>query len=159
MIDTLQWSSHIYSRLLVLYPEDLRREYGTEMALVFADDLEAARRESGVRGVLRVWRCALSEFLRYALPRHLSSPVVRVPAIGLAVTFSGLCAEMMIARHHAPGAPEFFYRVGIALTLPILSSPAVSLLALWACRNSDTISLDLSDPRREEQVPCSKYEI
>src|SRR5205807_1636717 len=60
MTDALVLSSRLYRRMLILYPEDLRRDYGAEMALVFADDLAAARRERGMRGVVRVWRCALA---------------------------------------------------------------------------------------------------
>jgi len=152
-------SSLVYHRLLAFYPDDLRRDYGAEMALVFAEDLAAARRDAGLSGVLRVWRCALGEFVRYALPCHLARPVVRVPVIGLGVTAAAIFAEMMFVHAHAPHASDFFYRAAVALTLPILSSPAISLLAVWACRENDTISLDLSDPRREEQVPCSKYAI
>jgi hypothetical protein len=37
----LRLSSRMYERLVFLYPEDLRREFGDEMALAFADDIEA----------------------------------------------------------------------------------------------------------------------
>ena len=40
MTHALPLSLRIYDRLLVLYPEDLRRDHGAEMALVFAEDLD-----------------------------------------------------------------------------------------------------------------------
>ena len=57
-------NSRIYGRLVELYPEDLRREYGDEMIFVFAEEL----RDANFARALRVWRNALSEFLRLALP-------------------------------------------------------------------------------------------
>ena len=49
----LQFSIWIYQKLLFLYPEDLRRDFGGEIVLAFADDLEET-------GVIRVWWCALA---------------------------------------------------------------------------------------------------
>ena len=54
MMTTPALSSRIYGRLLALYPQDLQRDYAADMAFVFAEDLAAARREDGVRGVFRV---------------------------------------------------------------------------------------------------------
>jgi hypothetical protein len=156
MTDTLPLSSRIYNRFLILYPEDLRRDYGPEMALVFADDLDAARREEGLRGVLRVWRCALGEFLRLALPVHAAHPAVRVPAISLAVFICATSAEMAMAYPQAPNLPMFFHAVGMALALPFFVSPVISLFAVWSCRGEDAISLGLVDPPAKEHHPCSK---
>jgi hypothetical protein len=44
----------VYARMLRLYPRDWRREFGVEMALVFADALHAARRR-GALAVARLW--------------------------------------------------------------------------------------------------------
>ncbi|HXK03037.1 MAG TPA: hypothetical protein VMS37_11595 [Verrucomicrobiae bacterium] len=159
MIDTMQLSSRIYARLLVLYPGDLRRAYGTEMAFVFAEDIEAARREGGLRGVIRVWRCALAEFLRFALPGHASSPFIRVPAVWFAFSTATLTAEMLMSRCRWWNAPTFFHAVCAALLLPALTSPTVSLAAVWACRGQELTSLGLSDAPRTEHAPCSKSTI
>lgn len=155
MIDILPLSSRLYNRLLVLYPEDLRRDFGVEMALVFADDLEAARRDTGLRGVLRIWRCALAEFFRFALPGSLSCPAVRVPAIASAIFTSAMTAQFSALWRHAPGVPAFFHALGIGLTLPVLGTPFISLLAVWACRGDRPVSLQL----HQEHPSCSKSAI
>lgn len=44
----------VYATMLRLYPRDWRREFGVEMAAVFADALHAARRR-GALAVFRLW--------------------------------------------------------------------------------------------------------
>jgi hypothetical protein len=125
------------------------------MALVFADDLDAARRDQGLRGVLRIWRCALIEFFRFALPGRLSSPAVRVPAIASAIFTSAMTAQISALWRHSPDVPAFFHALGLALTLPVLGTPFVSLVAVWACRGDRPVSLQL----RQERPSCSKSTI
>jgi hypothetical protein len=61
-------SARVYAALLAAYPSEFRREYGREMALVFADRC----RESGARGAaLRVWREALCDLARAATREHV----------------------------------------------------------------------------------------
>lgn len=159
MTHTLSLSSRIYGRLLVLYPEDLRRGYAAEMALVFAEDLETARREEGIRGVIRVWRCALGEFLRFALPSHASSPAIRVPAVWFALSTVIMSAEVAMAQHHSPAIASPFHAILAALLLPALSTPLMSLAVMWGCRGDAVISLNLSGHPSKEPQPCSKCEI
>ena len=151
MTHALPLSSRIYARLLVLYPEDLRRDFGAEMALVFAEDLAAARREAGMRGVIRVWRCALGEFVRFALPGHASSPAVSVPAIWFALSSVIMSAEVAMALRHSPHAPRPFHALCAALLLPSMTAPLMSLAIMWACRGNAITSLGLSDQREEER--------
>ena len=148
MTNAVPLSLRIYGRLLFLYPEDLRRDYGVEMALVFAEDLDTARREAGMGGVIRVWRCALSEFLRFALPGCASSPAVRVPAISLALFLAMMSPEMTATFRRAPDAVTFFEAVRVVLLLPLFSTPLVALLSVWACRGRGVILLDLSGKQR-----------
>ena len=155
MIDTLQLSSRLYGRLLVYYPEDLRRDYGAEMSLAFAEDLDCARRDSGWVGVFRVWRTAIAEFVRFALPGRLSTPAFRVPAIASAIFVATMAAQVSALWRHAPGVPTFFHALGVALILPLLLTPGISLLAVWACRGRRPLSLQLS----QEHAPCSKSAI
>jgi hypothetical protein len=150
MTYALPLSSRIYGRLLDLYPEDLRRDHGAEMALVFAEDLDTARREAGGRGAIRVWRCALHEFIRFAMPRHASSPAVRVPAISFGLCVAMMSAEMELALRHAPNPPTLFNAVRATLLLPLFATPIISLVSVWACRGSGVMSLGLSHSRREE---------
>ena len=155
MIDTLQLSSRFYRSLLAFYPEDLRREYGAEMVLVFADDLACALRNTGLRGVLRVWRCAAAEFICFALPGRLSTPAFRVPAIASVIFTSAMAAQIAALWRHSPDVPRFFHALGVGLTLPVLGTPFIALLAVWACRGQRPVSLEL----RQENRPCSKSAI
>jgi hypothetical protein len=156
MIAMLQVSSHIYGRLIELYPADLYREFGAEMALVFADDLEAARSEAGLWGVLRVWRCALGEFLRIVPAGH---PALRVSAVWFALSVAILgVEEVMWLGHELPGLTPF-HAILAALTLPALLSPGFSLAAIWICHGDEVIAMDLAVAPRREHEPCSKYGI
>jgi hypothetical protein len=150
MTHTLPLSLRIYDRLLVLYPDDLRRDHGTEMALVFAEDLNAARRTAGWRGTMRVWRCVLGEFLRFALPECLSSPAVRVPLISLALFVATTGAEISLALRHSVHPASYFHANGVAVVLPMFASPFIALLAVWTCRGGTATSLHLSGTNREE---------
>jgi hypothetical protein len=142
---TLPLSSRIYSRLLVLYPADLRRDFGDQMALVFAEDLDAARRRSGLRGEVRVWRCALGEFLRLALPGRLASPPMRAPVIAVGFALSSLSLELL--AHLRTGNPARCIVLGTLFSfLPVL----IPLLVIWSCRGQDVTSLRLSDRTRQE---------
>jgi hypothetical protein len=151
MTNALSLSSRIYRRLLVLYPEDLRRDFEADMAFVFAEDLEAARRDAGMRGVLRVWRCALGEFVRFALPGCAASPAVRVPAVWFALSSIIMCAEVAMAIRHSPHAPRPLPAICAALLLPSLTAPLMSLAIMWACRSNAIISLHLSNQTGEER--------
>lgn len=148
MTNAVSWSLRIYERLVVLYPEDLRRDYGAEMALAFAEDLAAARREPGMGGVVRVWRCALGEFMRLALPSHVSSPAVRVPAISITLFLAMMSAELSVALRHARDAPAPVHAARALMLLPLFSTPVISLLSVWACRGKALISLKLSNGAR-----------
>jgi hypothetical protein len=142
--------SRVYSHLLVLYPDELRRDFGADMALVFAEDLDTARRKAGLPGVIRVWQCALCEFLRFALPRRASSPAVRVPAISLALFLAVVSGEMTLALRRTADAATLFQAVFTALWLPLFATPIIALAAVWACRGRAVILLDLSGNTDEE---------
>jgi hypothetical protein len=144
MTNVSSLSSRLYGRLLLLYPEDLRRDYGADMALVFGEDLHAARQEAGIWGAIRVWRCALAEFFRIALPGCASSPAVCVPAIWLAMSTVTLSAQLAMALRHSPHTPGLFNAILAALLMPASGTPLVSV-AVWICGGGNTItSLDLS---------------
>lgn len=83
----LRFSTWMYRKLLFLYPEDLRREFGGEIVLAFAADLEES-------GSIRVWRCAVRELLTVALPGQTSNPYFLSPALAFLLT---ACTESVIA--------------------------------------------------------------
>ena len=58
----------------LLYPERSAPRLRGGMAPGVRRRLESARREAGIRGVFRVWRCALAEVLRFALPGPYCEP-------------------------------------------------------------------------------------
>jgi hypothetical protein len=147
MTNLLSVSSRLYRRLVALYPEDLRRDFADEMMLVFADDLAAARREAGLRGVLRVWRCCIGEFLRFALPGHASNPALRVPAIAVAFGFASLGAEVVL--HCATHQPARFGAAGLLATFAPMFVP---LAVIWGCRGRAFLSLGLSANKEKQRA-------
>ena len=123
----------IYGRMVMLYPEDLRREYGAEMTLVFEEDLRASR----MAGAIQLWLRAFGELLRIALPAGAATPAVRVPAITLGLFLVMASAPLQLALPNA---------MRVVLTMPLLSTPWISLAVLWACRSRSLVSLHLSGP-------------
>jgi hypothetical protein len=75
--------SRAYRALLILYPDDLRRTFGAEMAGVFEQQLADAWARSGIAGAMRVWLYVAHELFFVALPAQLAAPVVVVPMLSL----------------------------------------------------------------------------
>jgi len=123
----------LYAWLLNFYPGDLRREYGEEMKLVFADDLRC-------RGPLRVWWNALRDFLHVALPHTLSHPALRVPIIAAAFSMVSLTAELL-TRCLTQLPPRF----AVAATLLNFTLILLPCIVIFSCRGHAIISLDLKD--------------
>lgn len=146
-------STRIYRWLVGFYPEDLRRAYGEEMVLVFGDEL----RDADFRGALRAWRRAIGEFFHLALPACMSTPAVRVPAITLALFLCSSGGVSVVHYRCALHTHVFLHALAVALMMPVLVTPYVALLAVWACREQKPTLLDLSN--RKEHAPCSKCAI
>lgn len=156
MTGYLRLSSWIYARLVSVYPEDLRRDFGADMALVFADDLAAARRAEGLIGITHVWWCALREVLTIALPCQRTNPRILVPVASFAVNAMILGAELVFALHHPPsGAGPYKPLLTDAIrTVVLWPSVATALIALAISRTStrgSITSLQLVSPSRERQ--------
>ena len=145
MSDVLRLSSRIYAQLLNFYPEDLCCGHGAEMALVFDEDLAAAQRDHGMRGVLRVWRWTAGEFLRLALPGWICSPAVRVPVMSIALSAGMMLAMLPGILPNGPGQPPnahaILYGLRFALMLPLFSTPFLCALSFLAGRGACLISL------------------
>jgi hypothetical protein len=60
--------SRVYGGLLHVYPTEFRRRYGSDMALLFSDQLRDARRPSGRAGV---WLRGLADIASSAIGEHL----------------------------------------------------------------------------------------
>jgi hypothetical protein len=152
-------SSRLYDRLLGLYPEDLRRDFGADMALVFAEDLDTARREAGLRGVIRMWRVRAGRirplraaWLRIefggARPRNFVRVVHRhderhgaTPGAGRTTAFPGRprrsSAAALLHTDHFPG---------VGLGLPRRRRHFAGLLQQY--RRGALDMLDLRDPTK-----------
>ena len=74
----MTFSSRLYRKTLLLYPADLRREFGEDMTATFAEDLSNS---VGIARKLRVWWCCLMDVLRIAIPAQKENPLVMVPLV------------------------------------------------------------------------------
>ena len=95
------WSAALYACLLFLYPRELRWSFGNEMMLAFMDDLEAARREEGAAGVVRVWWWALYELVTVALPGQQTNRYVVVPTLSFLMVALSQGTLILAGAHHA----------------------------------------------------------
>jgi hypothetical protein len=120
-------SSHIYSRILVLYPADLRREFGDEMTDVFAQDLAEMWHSRRLVGVLNVWRRALCELTSIAAPAGIATSTV------IATTISFFWAVIVTSAVIAPTI-SFFWAVWALGVWPGLAAAITSLIAVSSCR-------------------------
>jgi hypothetical protein len=134
MTGAVKWSLQLYQLLLSLYPEALLRDYGAEMTLAFAEELDSARSETGLSGVLRVWVGVLSEFIRFAIPAQASNPAVLVPAYTFAVFAVMIGIEMAIALHYEPSFAVLFHKLPTTVTMPLSSTPFISFAVVRVSR-------------------------
>jgi hypothetical protein len=136
--------STIYRTLLWVCPKELRRDFGPDMELVFADDLAESWLEAGIPGVIRVWRCAVSELLPIVLSNAASAPglIGSVISCGLcAICFGG---ELMLARAHSSTGVATLALTEAIRTLvvwPSLTAAFVSFVAVRVCSRSTRLSL------------------
>jgi hypothetical protein len=130
MNDLLLPSAWLYEKLLLLYPEDLRREFGAEMALAFSEDLESAWGDARLAGVLQIWGYALREVLTVALPGQKSNPCVLVPALSFALVSSVQAGELWLALHQVTRVDLAMLSEGIrfVVLLPSVLNALVSLV-------------------------------
>jgi len=93
----LDVSRKIYETSLVLYPDDLREEFGEEMVEVFQEQVTDAYAERGVRGLIGVWFCAAREFFAIALSGQPVQRMVPILAVGTAFALMVWLAGYMAA--------------------------------------------------------------
>ena len=95
----LEASRKVYQMSLVLYPSELRREFGAEMVEVFEKQLSEAWSRTGCSGLIRVWFSATREFATVALPARLAERMIPIVAItaamALMVWFAGYVGYVM----------------------------------------------------------------
>jgi hypothetical protein len=154
MTRSFRWSLRAYRRLLMLYPESLRRDFCAEMLEAFEDDLSAA---PGIRGAIRVWRIALQETIRIGLPAWLQNPAVAVPAISAALYLVTQSSLILVVRRatrlnlRPEATPLFATRTTVPCSLDTLFTLALfaaltaltSFVAVHRWKRASLISLDL----------------
>jgi hypothetical protein len=140
----LQWSSRAYETLLILYPRELRQEFGSDMALVFDEDVRWAYRTKGALGVIQVWWCAAVEIVRIAVPSHCTNPHVAVPAITFALSVAMTGTQASLAYRHS-GFQKVLLReaIGYVVLLPSLAQSAIAFASVCLSRASQPVLLRL----------------
>ena len=135
----MDWSLTAYRRLLILYPDDLRRDFGPEMLEAFECDLSAACTARGLKGAMRVWRITLLEAIRIALPAWLRIPAVAVPALA-ALTAIVLQSPLLIV---ALRTRTLLTEIVIAISIEAAVTALTSFVAVHRWKRHRLISLDL----------------
>jgi len=133
MSELVNRSVSIYRRLLFLYPEELRRDFGAEMVLAFAEDLEQAWGDARLAGVAQMWWYALGELITVALPSQRSNPKVLVPLLSLAVVAFVQSAELWVALQrvtHVEGS-ALADAIQLAVILPSVLSAMVAMVVTY----------------------------
>jgi hypothetical protein len=154
MNGVLRLSERIYGALLLLYPPDLRHEFGPEMSELFREDLDDAWRGRGFAGAVSVWWCALSEVLRIALPGQKTNPAFVVPATSFA--FSAFSLGSILAKAPAVSGHPLVEEIALVIVWPSLVA-ALTAVAVVHSGRVRVVSLDLNSP--DDGAPCSKYAI
>lgn len=86
--------SRCYRTLLWLYPADLRRAYGRDMADCFERALDLEWKRRGRWGVARAGLHAASEVLTVAIPGHLANEWLITGGLSLVIN-SGILALLV----------------------------------------------------------------
>lgn len=128
-----RWSLRAYGSLLALYPEDLRRDFGSDMLEAFAHDL-------AVDPTVRVWRITLRELIHIGLPGWLGIPAVAVPALSAAaVVFSQ--SPLVIMSFRPGGATPLDALVAVSIEAAVAA--LTSFVAVHRWKRARLISLDI----------------
>ena len=135
-------SQRAYRALLILYPEDLRRDFGPEMLEAFANDLSDGYAACGFKGAVRVWRITLGEVIRIAFPAWLQNPAVAVSALSSAAAIVSQSPLLIMTVRRRPGAPtplDALVAVAIGASITALTS----FVAVHRWKRANLVTLDL----------------
>jgi hypothetical protein len=95
----IRLSCNLYGRMLIFYPRDLRRRFGSEMVEVFADQLSAVVLEQGSIGMLSLWGTALWELLSVAAPARLQSTTLIAGTVSFLASSAMFLAILGTVQH------------------------------------------------------------
>jgi len=76
-----------YEHSLIVYPKDLRAEFGNEMIEVFDEQAWEAYSRCGLWGLLRVWLSAVLEIVTVAFPGRLIGRAIPIIAVAATLAF------------------------------------------------------------------------
>jgi prepilin-type N-terminal cleavage/methylation domain-containing protein/prepilin-type processing-associated H-X9-DG protein len=101
-------STRLYRLLVYLYPPSFRRAFSEPMQTVFAQWLQDQAASDGLRGILRVWRTTLTEFIPTLFREHRDAFTL-TPALALRLLIASvlpLAAYFTLLRYlaHTNGA-------------------------------------------------------
>ncbi len=83
----LDVSHKAYESSLILYPQDLRSDFGNEMIDVFDEQAAEAYSRTGFSGLLRVWFRATREIITVAFPGRLAERLIPIAAVTATLAF------------------------------------------------------------------------
>jgi hypothetical protein len=147
----LLWSLRAYRNLLILYPDDLRRDFGPEMLEAFEYDLSVECAARSVKGVIRVWCITLREAIKFGHPAWLQVPSVAVPVLSAAAVIVSqspllimtIGREAPLRFHPGDATPlDTLY----ALALDAVVAALTSFVAVYPWERASLISLDIVQP-------------
>jgi hypothetical protein len=105
MIFFIRCSVYIYRLSLILYPFELRHNFGAEMTAVFTEDLARAYCTRRFLNVLAVWWLAALEILQIALPGRLANRALVAPAVSMCLHLAILGGFLVLATIAKDGLP------------------------------------------------------
>jgi len=83
MPSLIRLSRFVYSRLLIFYPPEIRRNFGAEMVDLFEDLLREIPPRCKAAGIVSVWRVALCELASAGLVSRLQSTALIAAAASI----------------------------------------------------------------------------
>jgi hypothetical protein len=143
----LRWSLRAYRTLLIVYPDDLRRDFGQEMLEAFEHDLSVECGAHSIKGAIRVWRITLREAIRIGLPAWLQIPAVAVPALSAATAIVSQSPLLIMAmrREAQPGfhAGHAIIDALVAISIEAAITAVTSFVAVYRWKRDRLIILNL----------------
>jgi hypothetical protein len=73
-------SERVYRALLLAYPKEFRREYGSQMKQAFGDLYREARERGGKSGIARLWMLTIPDLARTAVAQRITARAGREEA-------------------------------------------------------------------------------
>lgn len=109
-------AGHIYGLMLFVYPAPFRREFGSDMAQVFRDDMRGTLHEHGQLGLFGLWLITFFDLIKTAFAEHIWE-LFHMPVEKL-TRWSGLAIALGAPLFYMTFTSDFFWRTYWSLGLP-----------------------------------------